>query len=311
MRKAIFAALGLALLLSAVPLGASTPVLAWHRHGWGGWYGGWWGPRWGWGRGWGGWYDPYWGPYGGYYAAGPGPGWAAIDTDVSPEQARVFLDGQYIGTADDFDGYPDYLYLRRGRYRLEFRLEGYETKPVELTARPGMLLDIDDKLRKIPGSKQYGSYEIEKPPGGVHRFYGKRSDGSGAAQLRDDRYEVAPEGEMPSAPPEEGAESEDRPGRPAEEWREQPSGSGSVAVRPQRSSEPARLAIRAEPGDAAVYLDDRFVGTAEQVAAEPLGLKVAPGRHSLTVSRPGYKDRTVEVEVESGQSESVEIALER
>ena len=94
----------------------------------------------------------------GYVNALPGD-WAVVKTDVSPEEARVFLDGSYIGTADDFDGCPDNLYLKRGHYRLEFRLEGFETKTVDIDARPGTMLKIDDKLKKITGAKQYGSYD--------------------------------------------------------------------------------------------------------------------------------------------------------
>src|ERR1700693_5551612 len=86
------------------------------------------GPGWGWG--WWGW-PGYYGYYGygpGYErgAYGPAAEWATIDTDVSPEEAQVYLDGRYIGTADDFDGNPDYLYLKPGRYRIEFPLGGYE-----------------------------------------------------------------------------------------------------------------------------------------------------------------------------------------
>ena len=136
MKKLFLLALGLALLLTPVPLQAAAPlVLGWHRGSWHGgsyvrvaWRSGW-GWRGGWGWGWWGWpyYGPYYGPvyrHYGPYDSRP-PVWAAIDADVSPEEARVYLDGKYIGIADDFDGYPDYLYLRRGHYRLEFKLDGY------------------------------------------------------------------------------------------------------------------------------------------------------------------------------------------
>src|SRR5687768_2017964 len=68
-----------------------------------------------------GYYGPgYYGPgYGysgyGYYGApayvdrGPGSDAAFLDTDVSPEKASVYLDGEYVGVADSFDGYPRYL----------------------------------------------------------------------------------------------------------------------------------------------------------------------------------------------------------
>jgi hypothetical protein len=38
---------------------------------------------------------------------------------------------------------------------------------------------------------------------------------------------------------------------------------------------------------------------------------VAPGRHTLVVSRPGYRERRVEVDVSRGEIERVEVTLER
>ena len=151
---------------------------------------GWGGGLWGYPYGYYGYRSPYYGHYG-YgrpYGSYPSPEWAAIDTDVSPESAHVYLDGTYVGTADDFDGHPDYLYLKRGRYRLEFRLPGYEEKKIEVQARPGQKLTIDEGLRKIPGAKQYGSYdEPERPEGELRRFWAKRQD---VAQSVDDEEEI-------------------------------------------------------------------------------------------------------------------------
>jgi hypothetical protein len=335
MKKLILVALGFVLLVSAVPLQAAPPVLGMHgMHGWGGHWGGGHrvvvgGPRWGWG--WGGWYG--WGPayYGGYYYPGPyayvgGPaagGWTVVDTDVSPDEARVYLDGRYIGTADDFDGYPDYLYLRGGHYRLEFKLEGYETKTVEVDAKGGAKVGVNDKLHKIPGSKQYGSYDTLQPQGGLHRFFAKKSDGSDVVAEgdgqggRDDGW--GRNGDGQSAPPPDAYRPEDRPAPPpdrgssppSDDWRDRPSGSGGTAVQPDGHVRSTRLTIHAEPADAAVYLDDKFVGTGEEVSGQLRGVRVSPGRHSVTVSRPGFKDRTVTVEVSSGQTEEVEIDLDR
>lgn len=125
----------------------------------------------GWGRSWGrspylgGHYRPYYGGYsspyygGGYY--GPSysqrysryssPDWAAIDTDISPEEAEVYLDGEFIGSADNFDGYPDFLYLTPGSHVLEFRRDGYETRSIEIDARPGEKLDLDFRLPTLRG----------------------------------------------------------------------------------------------------------------------------------------------------------------
>jgi uncharacterized membrane protein len=67
--------------------------------------------------------------------------------------------------------------------------------------------------------------------------------------------------------------------------------------------------MNVEPSDAAVYVDNRFVGTAEEVNSLERGITVSPGKHSVTVSRPGFRDKTSDVTVEQGRTETLEISL--
>ena len=281
----------------------------------GGWGWGWGWNSWGWGYpGWYGYYRPGYGygyPGYGYGGYGPSSQWAAVDTDVSPEEARVYLDGRYIGVADDFDGNPDYLYLRRGHYRLEFRLDGYETRTIEVNARPGTKLDITDKLRKVPGARQYGSYETPRLEGGVRRFWGRRGNAT---------EEVTEDSEATNEPDSDTDGEYERPERPepAPAVRERGNDGWrgnrrlSETRRPDRAAgEKARLQIHVAPSDAAVYVDDRFVGTAEEVNSLERGVAVSPGRHTIMVSRPGFKDRSLDVTVEAGESEKVDVSLGR
>jgi hypothetical protein len=277
-------------------------------------------PSWGWGFG-GYWYDPFWYGYGPYYRpyyGGYGYGyrtsgnWAIVDTDVSPESARVYLDGEYIGTADDFDGYPDYLYLRRGHYRLEFRLEGYQPRTIDVDARPGAKIDIDDKLVRIPGAPKYGSYDTPEPRGGVRRFWGKRQNVSVEVTGEDD--EVYADGRHFRERPGERADSDDsyveerdREDRDTDADREEPP-RREWRRRGATQAGDTRLMLDVQPSDASIYLDDRFIGTPAELNA---GVAVAPGRHTLVVSRPGYRDRRMEVDVSRGETEKVEIRLER
>ncbi len=134
-----------------------------HRgHGWGDpywWGGGWW---WGWN-------------HSGYDRYGFEPrmdGYASLDLDVEPEDAEVLLDGVSIGTADDFDGYPGYLYLESGRYRLEFRASGYEPWSKALRVHAGNHYDFQQKLRTGPKGGETGKSRYRNPPRASERFFG-------------------------------------------------------------------------------------------------------------------------------------------
>ena len=311
--------------LAAAPRGhgghrGSRRVIVVRPSVWWGWgYGPYWGdPYYGYGYG----YGPYRGYYGygrGYgYGYGPGANWAVVDTDVSPEAARVYLDGQYIGTADDFDGYPDYLYLRRGRYRLEFRLEGFQTRAIDVDARAGVKVDVNEKLGKIPGAPSYGSYDTPEPRGGVRRFWGKRNntsyeiterdmygDGRDRDRYRDDdRYRDRDrdyDDDDDYAVEERGARDDrDRDVR-EDEWR---------ADRGEIERGDTRLVLDIRPADASVYLDGRYIGRASELSSDA-GIAVAPGRHRLVVSANGYRERRMEIDLSRGESEDVEITLER
>ena len=73
------------------------------------------------------------------------PAW--IKTDVEPDEARVYLDGRYVGTADDYDGFPRMLRVSAGTHRLTFRLRGHFPYSVVVRAWPGRVVDIDRWLR--------------------------------------------------------------------------------------------------------------------------------------------------------------------
>lgn len=275
------------------------------------------GPYWGWGW-------PYW-SYGYPYpyaeaAYGSRSSWAAVKTDVAPEDARVYLDGRYIGTADDFDGWPDKLYLRAGHYKLEFRLNGYQPVVINVDARPGTTLEVDNHLQKAtPGVATRP--DPPKMTGNVPRFFGKRRDSDTARAYVPDRDAdgrsasagASPNGDG-SAPPADAdrdrddARDRDRStGRSDDSWHS--NAVRSMSGRPARG-ERSRLAIHAEPADAAVYVDDRFVGTADELSSMERGIVVKPGKHTVTVSRPGYRDKTSDVDVDAGKSETVEVELE-
>jgi hypothetical protein len=226
-----------------------------------------------------GWWYPWWGPVAVTPVAVPGraPNLAVVDTDVSPEHARVFLDGQLIGTADDFDGYPDYLYLEPGRYTLEFSLPGYETVRMDLDAQAGRYYPLNFELKARPGEKPAPWYD--RPEGlPVARIFGKEA-----------REEKTPARPNPALRPE---------------LQEQPK-----PAKPRVGKASLRFAV--EPAQAAVYLDGEFVGTGEELSQLVRGLAVEPGEHKVEVMAPGYAGQTREITVEPGQELEVQVQLQR
>ena len=72
---------------------------------------------------------------------------AWIKTDVEPDEARVYIDGRFVGTADDYDGFPRMLRVAAGTHRLTFQLRGYAPYSVVVRAAPGRVVDVDYWLK--------------------------------------------------------------------------------------------------------------------------------------------------------------------
>jgi hypothetical protein len=128
----------------------------------------------GWGGG--GYYPPYWsswwpygslGWYGGYYGGYYGYPWGwggggtvyhqieresgAVRVLVDPAEARVYVDGYYAGTVDDFDGLFQRLNVSSGRHELALKLEGYKTHRMRVYVAPDSTLKLHYELEKGTG----------------------------------------------------------------------------------------------------------------------------------------------------------------
>ncbi|MHB8798011.1 MAG: PEGA domain-containing protein [Thermoanaerobaculia bacterium] len=318
-------------VVSAHPRGPGSGS---HRHprrryyspytGWGGtsW---WWGGPWDWWW-WGSRFGPYHWGFGGVVIVedySPDPyRYARVDTDVSPEAAEVYLDGTYIGSADDFDGYPDFLWLEEGKYTIEFRHPSYETLKHEVEVRPGQAVRFRDELKLEPGKKRL---EATEPPrrGTPHgRVFGKPEErGRDRTGRFDARVEAGRDRDRDRDEIEELEELE-RLEELADELEEAdedvlPAPKARADEKEGRSfrealpAERGRLRFEIEPADAAVYLDDDYVGTGEELAGLRRGVPVAAGKHTVSVVRPGFVTKTIEVEAKQGAAIDVVVELEK
>jgi len=115
-------------------------------------FGHYWGPYWG-----GGWWGPWGGPFWGPYANEPsGPtlgqamiaGFGAVDMNVKPNKAEVWVDGKYIAEARDLDGRPTYLWLKDGDHDIQLYEHGYVTVDKDVTVRAGTMTDLNVRLEQ-------------------------------------------------------------------------------------------------------------------------------------------------------------------
>jgi hypothetical protein len=84
------------------------------------------------------------------------------------------------------------------------------------------------------------------------------------------------------------------------------------SVAPDHSATPTasgRIDIEVQPPDAAVYLDGSFLGRADQLEQGRGSLRVQPGNHSVEAVRPGFRSRSVAVNVRADRPARVEIEL--
>ena len=134
----------------------------------GGFYNPWMSPWSGWG--WGGWgaYPPaFYGPEGGVsMGAAMMAGFGAVDLNVKPNRADVWVDGKYVGEARDLDGYPSFLWLAEGEHRVAVHNGGYLVFDEKINVQRGMKTEIKLKLQPgdspPPGTKPLAMPDDEK-----------------------------------------------------------------------------------------------------------------------------------------------------
>jgi hypothetical protein len=157
-----------------------------------GFIGGFYGPYFGFGFGPWGAYGPWGGPWGGPwwgYRSGNGidtmaiakmTGWGAVDLNVKPNRADVWVDGKYVSEARDLDGDPSYLWLEKGPHRLTIYKGGYKSFDEDIDVERGVLKSI--KVRLEPGnsppplSKPSDKKEQDKKPQDEKSREGSKDD---------------------------------------------------------------------------------------------------------------------------------------
>ncbi len=74
---------------------------------------------------------------------------AALDLEIRPKRAKVYVNGRFIGRAGRFDGYPALLWLTEGDHQLAFYKEGYGTLVRDFNLHQGERVQV--RIRLEPG----------------------------------------------------------------------------------------------------------------------------------------------------------------
>ena len=82
-------------------------------------------------------FDPSAGGYGGYSAGVYNTREQGnLKLKVKPRNAKVYVDGYFVGLVDEFDGSFQKLALNSGRHKVEVRAEGFETAEFDVLITP-------------------------------------------------------------------------------------------------------------------------------------------------------------------------------
>ena len=241
--------------------------------------------------GWGGYWGGYWPDYDPYYNARPHGYYdrdemGALDLDVSPGRTHVFVDGQDLGEVDNFDGWPDYLWLPKGTYDVAFFLDGYKTIARQISIYPGNVIDLDDRMESGPSTR---------PEDLATKTHEHRDQRLSEERERSRRYEDQgdDEGWRDRVRRDRGPRRDDYRGRP-------PAGDDSAR---------GRLVLEVQPEDASVYVDGRFVGTGSDIAMMHSGLPLATGDHKLSIVRPGRRAEEKTFTIKAGEDVRLDVKL--
>ncbi|MCI0613733.1 PEGA domain-containing protein [bacterium] len=253
-----------------------------------------------------GWGYPYYGygfgypAYSGYYY-----GYGEVKLEVKPKDAQVFLDGDYVGTVDEFNSWYQRMNVEPGKHRIVIREQGYQPYRMDLRVLPGQSYKIKEQMH--PGNDVIPDNEMRLPESEYRdqdRYQDRYQDqGRYQNQERDREYNRG------YAPPDQDYRPEDR-----DQYNRniEPYGSdGQQEGYQQNSAGKTMMTFQVEPRDATIYIDGNYYGTADGQNNNEIQVLLADGTHRLEVVRPGYASFSKDILVNNTATHSITIQLEK
>jgi hypothetical protein len=237
-------------------------------------------------------YSPYWYPWGypGYPWYGYGYPYypqSSVRIEVTPREAKVFVDGYFAGTVDDYDGTFQRLHVTPGKHDILIYLEGYHSLKQSFYLSPDSTYKIKGEMAKLaPGDPPEPLPPAPPPPQ-------QRQDQGGPPP---DQNEVPPLGV--GAPPPTGIQAQPG-GYPPESSNAPPPAPPNTRF--------GRVLVRAQPVDAEIYIDGERWLTPD--SADRLVVNLAAGRHHIEIHKMGFDSFSTEIDVRPGESTPINVSL--
>jgi hypothetical protein len=73
-----------------------------------------------------------------------------VTFEVTPGEAQIYCDGQYVGVVSSFDGTQQPLTLPVGNHHVELRANGYETVSFDVNVLAGQVVPYRGDMQPRP-----------------------------------------------------------------------------------------------------------------------------------------------------------------
>jgi hypothetical protein len=78
----------------------------------------------------------------------PQQGSGGLSFSIAPDNAQVYVDGQYVGLVSSFSPTSQPLTLSAGRHHVEIRLVGYQTMTFDTEITPGQVVPYQGSMQR-------------------------------------------------------------------------------------------------------------------------------------------------------------------
>ncbi|RIH84248.1 PEGA domain protein [Calidithermus terrae] len=215
----------------------------------------------------------------------PRPATGTLVVNSSPQGAQVFIDGRLVGNT------PISVSLNPGRADVELRLDGYDVFRTSVVINPGQTTSVNAGLN---AQRRTGVLNVTSNPSGADVYINNQRVGRTpySVQLNEGTYDL-----RVSLPGHADYRTTVRVDRNQE-----------TRINAQLAPLRAQLTVSSNV-EARVFVDGREVGTVGSGGS--VRFEVDPGRHQVVLIAPGYRAFVTEVNLRSGENETIRANLSR